>query len=340
MNALLIYGLLQILILIMISYHEYVKEASFYALLIGTVQSNGLHLLHILSLIFIIYLSSKFIFKAVFGSFRRDELASINDHCFLFLTDTLLVITIFSDELSLKNLVIFSILVALKIASWLVRGRAEIEAGSQRSFEFMDLLNLFNILLCSCLFAGFLASSLARPNISILFAFEFAMVLLAALRNAVTSCIEALVIMDDQRTSALLLCEIGFSALRTACYLLFFVATSMFYRIPFNVFREIVTSIRGLTRKIANYRAYMQVSRTLDECTNVYNAGPCPICRDEMDVGKEIICGHVFHLSCLRSWVERQQVCPICRATLFDNPEEVNIGTETEDIRGIRVEPR
>ena len=53
----------------------------------------------------------------------------------------------------------------------------------------------------------------------------------------------------------------------------------------------------------------------------------CIICREEMvaqtdgtegaarnegpnETPKKLVCGHVFHFHCLRSWLERQQSCP------------------------------
>ena len=40
----------------------------------------------------------------------------------------------------------------------------------------------------------------------------------------------------------------------------------------------------------------------------------CIICREEMVTAKKLICGHLFHMHCLRSWLERQHTCPTCRA--------------------------
>ncbi|KAK7244962.1 hypothetical protein RIF29_39791 [Crotalaria pallida] len=40
----------------------------------------------------------------------------------------------------------------------------------------------------------------------------------------------------------------------------------------------------------------------------------CIMCRKEMTTAKKIICGHLFHVHCLRSWLERQHTCPTCRA--------------------------
>jgi len=40
----------------------------------------------------------------------------------------------------------------------------------------------------------------------------------------------------------------------------------------------------------------------------------CIICREEMATAKKLLCGHLFHVHCLRSWLERQNTCPTCRA--------------------------
>lgn len=40
----------------------------------------------------------------------------------------------------------------------------------------------------------------------------------------------------------------------------------------------------------------------------------CIICREEMTTAKKLRCGHLFHVHCLRSWLERQNTCPTCRA--------------------------
>lgn len=36
---------------------------------------------------------------------------------------------------------------------------------------------------------------------------------------------------------------------------------------------------------------------------------------------KKLPCGHILHLGCLKSWLERQQVCPTCRASVVDTPQ-------------------
>ncbi len=58
----------------------------------------------------------------------------------------------------------------------------------------------------------------------------------------------------------------------------------------------------------------------------------CIICREDMHVfdpndpahiertrPKKLPCGHILHLGCLKSWMERQQVCPTCRRSVVLN---------------------
>jgi autocrine motility factor receptor len=43
----------------------------------------------------------------------------------------------------------------------------------------------------------------------------------------------------------------------------------------------------------------------------------CAICRERMQSAKKLPCGHIFHLSCLRSWLQQHHSCPTCRSSLI-----------------------
>ncbi|GAQ83870.1 Zinc finger RING-type domain containing protein [Klebsormidium nitens] len=48
-------------------------------------------------------------------------------------------------------------------------------------------------------------------------------------------------------------------------------------------------------------------------------AGPCTICLDtpeEGDVIKRLPCMHIFHQKCIDDWLQRQPLCPICKASV------------------------
>lgn len=62
----------------------------------------------------------------------------------------------------------------------------------------------------------------------------------------------------------------------------------------------------------------------------------CIICREEMrpwdpNAGqlerhrpKKLPCGHILHFGCLKSWLERQQVCPTCRSSVVADQQPRN----------------
>ena len=39
----------------------------------------------------------------------------------------------------------------------------------------------------------------------------------------------------------------------------------------------------------------------------------CIICLEEIKQAKKLKCGHIFHLNCLRRWLEQNIQCPTCR---------------------------
>ena len=50
----------------------------------------------------------------------------------------------------------------------------------------------------------------------------------------------------------------------------------------------------------------------------------CSICRDEIktvELAKKLFCKHVFHVTCLKAWLRRQQRCPTCRSDVVNATE-------------------
>ncbi|KAA8576948.1 hypothetical protein EYC84_006980 [Monilinia fructicola] len=51
-------------------------------------------------------------------------------------------------------------------------------------------------------------------------------------------------------------------------------------------------------------------------------AQPRPGTVNERTRPKKLPCGHILHLGCLKSWLERQQVCPTCRNPVVETPQD------------------
>lgn len=51
----------------------------------------------------------------------------------------------------------------------------------------------------------------------------------------------------------------------------------------------------------------------------------CAICWDKMETARRLPCGHYFHNSCLRSWLEQDISCPTCRTSLQESSRTVDL---------------
>ncbi|MBA0713054.1 hypothetical protein Golax_012110 [Gossypium laxum] len=109
--------------------------------------------------------------------------------------------------------------------------------------------------------------------------------------------------------------------LHLSMYLCFFLVIFMNYGVPLHLIRELYETFRNFKIRVADYLRYRKITSNMND--RFPDATPeelsasdatCIICREEMTLAKKLICGHLFHVHCLRSWLERQHTCPTCRA--------------------------
>jgi E3 ubiquitin-protein ligase synoviolin len=92
-----------------------------------------------------------------------------------------------------------------------------------------------------------------------------------------------------------------------------------YYGPPLNLLREVYVSFIALKERLWAFLKYRQLMASMNRFADVTDeqldeAGrTCIICRDEMykeDCKQLPACQHLFHKSCLRSWLAQQQTCP------------------------------
>ncbi|CEM02268.1 unnamed protein product [Vitrella brassicaformis CCMP3155] len=109
-------------------------------------------------------------------------------------------------------------------------------------------------------------------------------------------------------------------------------------------------SIMALRRQYKRLRNFRVVSSLLEKSFPPATADEikspneiCVICRDTMSSARRLPCGHVFHLHCLRQWLENEITCPICRATLLSGDDARLLSDHTRARRhapaGVHVPP-
>ena len=122
-------------------------------------------------------------------------------------------------------------------------------------------------------------------------------------------------------------------------YLSFFIILLVFYGLPIHIMRDVFLTMRSFFKRISDFIKYRTATRDMNArypdatAEEIGTEGVCIICREEMrpyrpaaegqqqqpnpvaerSRPKKLPCGHVLHFACLRSWLERQQVCPTCR---------------------------
>jgi E3 ubiquitin-protein ligase synoviolin len=275
------------------------------------------------------------------GPLRPQEISILNDNLFLFLTDILLVLSVFSRDLNFRNALLFFIILGFKSLVWMINTRID--------FDINEKLFTVSLLICLLSFINFilfLYLSFYNFTVLFLFAFEFSLIFLSSLKNIMMIINDREDSMEEvnnnnsinDRSLFNFYIDIGYLLILFLLYSSFIIITSLKFKVPLNVFRSSIVVLEKLITKIKLFKKYLKLCEDLENCEEGKGDPTCPICREDMDLGKKLRCKHVFHLECLKKWCERQQFCPICKVDLMLNLKEEVIYTENERIQGVAVD--
>lgn len=151
----------------------------------------------------------------------------------------------------------------------------------------------------------------------------------------------------DQKGAFLMHLDVLLDGFRFLTFSFFFATVFLLYGLPLHLIRELYLATSSFVQKIRDLIAYHRAVQLLDarfpslsaEQIATLPETTCIVCREEMtstaEAVKMLTCRHAFHSRCLRSWFERQQACPTCRApfSLENRPRRrSNQGANPEDI--------
>ncbi|GBG60630.1 hypothetical protein CBR_g8650 [Chara braunii] len=335
------YSTVSLLLSIAVVYHAYQTREQFYPAMLYLATSK-ICVVVLGNMAFVLTILFWHLLKKIFlGNLREAEVERLQELLRHETMETCLAMTIFRGDFNASFVAMFTALLFIKIFHWLSQKRVEyIETtpsvsrlAHARIISFMFLLLAVDIV--------FLKYSIIRaigpPSVHLLFAFEY--VILAS--STVATCLKYVlytidVVMEgqwDNKAVYVFYLELVRDLLHLFVYLLFFLIIFVKIGLPLHLIRDLYETFRNFKARVGDFIRYRRITSNMDKFPEATQEelgrgdATCIICREEMSSAKKLPCGHLFHILCLRSWLERHMTCPTCRAPVLP-PENANQANE------------
>ncbi|RGP80464.1 e3 ubiquitin- ligase synoviolin [Fusarium longipes] len=395
------------------------QRANFYSAMVYLAQSNFC-LLVLVNFALLFYSSLIYSLTRLFyGPLRAVEVEQLTERAWFAITETCLAMTIFREEIGAWFLVMFAALITGKVWGWIGDGRVEVleqqPPANPRLFHLRLSVSLTLSFIYDIYILRYTINTViqqARPNMMVMFLFEFAVLATSSWRTAARYALsltehniqeqqkrkrlaerrqevreerEAIIRQREAAAAAgeevsneplpneddidemdievpgwsakgefVLWLDLVTDLVKLGIYIVFFFMLLTFYGLPIHIMRDLFMTARDFIKRLGallRYRKAIQEMNRYPDATQeeLTREDTCIICREEMrpwnpenNPGamdrirpKKLPCGHILHLGCLKSWLERQQVCPTCRSPVTLNE---NARTAQNRAAGLRIE--
>ena len=316
----------------MIGYACFTRD-QFYPIILLLVTSKVSFVIGANMVLAIFILSAKIGIRIFFKELRDAEVELIRERAKYSVTETLLALTVFRNELTPMIFLFFGILVFCKVFHWISRSRLDyleqVARVSLYAHSTLLLAILFMMACCVTICYHCVEYSVNEgKTVIILFAFEFGVLVLSSISNLVRYIIN---VVDGYYENGLhykglyfMILDLIYDGIRFCTYVGFFCIVFVYYGLPLHIVRDVYMAFVSFFMRLMSFVRYVKLTRNLDEMIEdaseedlaAHQEGGCLICREGMESGKKLTCGHVFHLNCLRTWLQHQQSCPLCRSDI------------------------
>ncbi|CAN8238116.1 unnamed protein product [Cochlearia groenlandica] len=331
MIQLRVYAGLSTLAALGVIYHGFSSRGQFYPATVY-LSTSKISLVLLLNMGLVLMLSLWNLVKIVFlGSLREAEVERLNEQAWRELMEILFAVTIFRQDFSVGFVSLVVTLLLIKGLHWMAQKRVEyIETTPSvtllshvRIVSFMVFLLVLDCVLTYSSIRQLILSR--KASMSVFFTFEYMILATTTISIIVKYAFYVTdTIMEGQwegKPVYTFYLELVRDLLHLSMYLCFFVMIFMNYGLPLHLIRELYETFRNFKIRVTDYLRYRKITSNMNdrfpdatpEELSV-NDATCIICREEMTSAKKLLCGHLFHVHCLRSWLERQNTCPTCRA--------------------------
>lgn len=396
----------------------YYERPNFYSAAVYISQSTG-SLMFLVNLMLIVAASFGYGLQRLFyGPLRPIETEQLYDKAWFAVSETLLAMTIFRDDIGIWFFAMFLCLLAGKVWQWIGEGRVEFLEQQPPANPKLFHFRLTSSLLLSVAFDIYMMQyciesilSEARPGVMVMFGFEYVLLAIASVstllryslslvelvitqrqerareearrlaseiarQQAAASGAEAPPEVDEDEDEGdvpgweekgrwVFYLDLATDFVKSVVYMGFFIILMTFYGIPIHIMRDLFMSIRSLIKRINDFVQYRNATRDMNTrypdatAEELERENTCIVCREEMrpwvEPGangaqqgrrmderqrpKKLPCGHILHFGCLRSWLERQQVCPTCRRPVLTSATSSTTQRNQQANRGQQGQP-
>nr|CAD1826624.1 unnamed protein product [Ananas comosus var. bracteatus] len=307
---------------IMAIYYAFSSRGQFYPAMVYLSTSKICFVLLLNTGLVIMCIMWQLVKRLFLGSLREAEVERLNEQSWREVMEILFAVTIFRQDFSVTFLAMVTALLLIKALHWLAQKRVEyIETTPSvpilshvRIVSFMGFL-----LVIDCLFLSSSLKSLIRTrqaSVALFFLFEYTILATTTVSTFVKYVFYVSdMLMEGQwerKAVYTFYLELVRDLLHLSLYIFFFLVIFVNYGIPLHLIRELYETFRNFRIRIADYIRYRKITSNMNErfpdaTPEELNASDatCIICREEMVTAKKLLCGHLFHVHCLRSWLER-----------------------------------
>ncbi|KAM0680124.1 hypothetical protein GINT2_001817 [Glugoides intestinalis] len=306
----------------------YCKNYSFLSIFKTIVSTKLLHFLHSSLFSHVILFLGNLLINFSLGKLSSSEFSTYNEKAYEAISDILVLVNMFTNELSLYSMIVFSILYSFKSFSWTL----SIKSQKSQTYRIVIACLLAQIAtLCALKYCLSLQNVTAK-----LLILEYFLVLLDLIK---AQCIMFLDIrnVEAHRTLCIFIISIVYLFLKSFAFSCFIMQFSIHGRFPYGIVKTLTATVLGLNKKVRLFKKYIKLLADLGSIKETSITDTCAICTDEITSGKRLLCSHVFHATCLKMWCEREISCPVCRAELVFK-KEIIYETENEIISGSPIE--
>ncbi|CAG7717513.1 unnamed protein product [Allacma fusca] len=314
----------------------YLKKQFYPTAVYITKSKPSMAVIYAQALLFVIMMGKLFR-KLFFGQLRAAEFEHLVERSWYAVTETCLAFTVFRDDFSPKFLALFTLLLFLKSFHWLAEERVDyMERSPVITLLFhvrvLSLLAVLMLLDAYFVNVAYQSTMTKGASVQLVFGFEYA-ILTTIVLNTLAKYVFHLVDMQNEtpwenKAVFVLHTEVIIGLFKVVLYILFVIIMVRIYTLPLFALRPTYLALRSfkkalndvlMSRRAINNMNNLYPDVTAEELAATDNV--CIICREEMTGGaKKLPCNHIFHVSCLRSWFQRQQTCPTCRLNVLRVP--------------------